>query len=64
MGGEGLFHTVIERSKPPGLGGVAQLGFFDISRYWYIENLQKILSPAGVKTLVDSCCLSVSTIAS
>ncbi len=31
--------------------------------YWNIVNVHKILPPAGVIALVDSCCLSVSTTA-
>ncbi len=40
---------------------VAQLQFFCNSTYWYIQWLT--LSSVGANILVDSCCLSVSTIA-
>jgi hypothetical protein len=33
---------VIERSIPPDLVGVSQLGFFTISSYWYVVNVHKI----------------------
>ncbi len=45
------------------LVGVAQLWFFGNSSYWYVVSVHNILPPAGFTTLVDSCCLSVSTIA-
>jgi hypothetical protein len=54
----GLICTVVERSRPPDLGGVAQLRFFGVSSYLYIVNVHKILPPAGVITLADSWCLS------
>ncbi len=59
--GEGSICTVMERSIPLDLVGVAQMRFFDNSSFWYIVNVNKILPPAGVNTLVDSCCHSVST---
>jgi hypothetical protein len=60
-GEEGLICTVTERSILPDLIRVALLRVFGNSSYWYIVNVHKILSPAGANTLVDSCCLSVST---
>jgi hypothetical protein len=60
-GGGGLICTAMERLILPDLVGVAQLRFF--LTMVYLVNVHKILPPAGVITLVDSCYLSVSSIA-
>jgi hypothetical protein len=58
---EGLICTVMEMTMPPDLTRVAQPRFFGNSSNWYIVNIHKKETPI---TLVDSCCLTVSTIAS
>ncbi len=55
---KGLIFTGMKRSISPDLVGVAQLQVSVMSM-----DVHKILSPEGTNTLVDSICLSVSTIA-
>jgi hypothetical protein len=59
-GGGGLICAVIERCILPDLGGVAQLRVYVNSSCWYTVDVHKTLPPAGVNTLGDSCCISVS----
>jgi hypothetical protein len=47
----------------PDLAGDSQLRISANTNCWYLANELKTLSPTGVYTLVDSCRLSVSTIA-
>jgi hypothetical protein len=58
-----MIWTVMERSAPPDVAGVAQLRVFGDASCGYIVNVYKTLSPEGANTSIDSCCLSVSTIA-
>jgi hypothetical protein len=56
-----LICTVMERSVLPYLAGVAWLRVSGNSSSWYIVKVHKTLPPAGVKTLIYSCCHSRST---